>query len=139
MRYEPSGPVGHRPKPRNPVLIAPRGSSGWANRPSGSACQVSTSASVTGSPAPSNTLPVRVIAPAVPSGTTNGPSGQGSPIARNGPTVWDGVSFAVSISWPPSRAVGPGGPPWLRETCPRRRDTATAPGAPYAAFGPAAA
>src|SRR5215472_14383825 len=37
------------------------------------------------------------------------------------------------ISWPPSRALR-----WLREACPRRRDTATAPEAPYAAFGPAA-
>src|SRR5260370_1023466 len=40
---------------------------------------------------------------------------------------------AVLISWPPSRALR-----WLREACPRRRDTATAPEAPYAAFGPAA-
>src|SRR5690242_11640420 len=31
------------------------------------------------------------------------------------------------------------GPRWLREAGPRRRDTATAPGAPYAAFGPAPA
>src|SRR5215467_8308154 len=38
------------------------------------------------------------------------------------------------IPLPPSRALR-----WLREACPRRRDTATAPGAPYAAFGPAAA
>src|SRR5689334_10427673 len=38
------------------------------------------------------------------------------------------------ISWPSSRALR-----WLREACPRRRDTATAPGAPYAAFDPAAA
>src|SRR5262249_2259501 len=37
-------------------------------------------------------------------------------------------------SLPPSRALR-----WLREAGPRRRDTATAPGAPYAAFGPAAA
>src|SRR6516225_3173466 len=38
------------------------------------------------------------------------------------------------ISLPPSRALR-----WLREACPRRRDTATAPDGPYAAFGPAAA
>src|SRR6266568_8075574 len=41
---------------------------------------------------------------------------------------------SLLICWPPSRALR-----WLREACPRRRDTATAPGAPYAAFGPAAA
>ena len=32
-----------------------------------------------------------VIAPGVPSGTTNGPSGHGSRIAKYGPTVWEGV------------------------------------------------
>src|SRR5215470_2222244 len=32
---------------------------------------------------------------------------------------------------PPSRALH-----WLREACPRRRDTATGLGGPYAAFGP---
>ncbi len=32
------------------------------------------------------------------------------------------------FSLPPSRAVGPGGPPWLREAGPRHRDTATALG-----------
>src|SRR5215469_5943904 len=42
------------------------------------------------------------------------------------------------ICLPPSRALGLG-PRWLREAGPRRRDTATAPGAPYAAFGPAPA
>src|SRR5215470_2019725 len=41
-------------------------------------------------------------------------------------------------SLPPSRALGLG-PRWLRAAGPRRRDTATAPGAPYAAFGPAPA
>src|SRR4029453_1263193 len=30
-------------------------------------------------------------APGVPSGTTYGPSGQSSPTAKKGPTVWDGV------------------------------------------------
>src|SRR5215470_10708312 len=45
--------------------------------------------------------------------------------------IWPPSAF-----WPPSRAVGPGGPPWLREAGPRHGDTATAPGAPYAAFGP---
>src|SRR5262250_217988 len=38
------------------------------------------------------------------------------------------------IPLPPSRALR-----WLRQACPRRRDTATASGAPYAAFDPAAA
>src|SRR5215475_846040 len=45
-----------------------------------------------------------------------------------------GCSAPAPVSLPPSRALR-----WLREACPRRRDTATAPGAPYAAFGPAAA
>ncbi|HEV3067994.1 MAG TPA: imidazole glycerol phosphate synthase subunit HisF [Streptosporangiaceae bacterium] len=44
---------------------------------------------------------------------------------------------------PPSRDVVPEArrtaARWLREAGPRRRDTATAPGGPYAAFGPAAA
>src|SRR5262249_24002325 len=40
---------------------------------------------------------------------------------------------------PPSRAGGrPWGPPWLREAVPGAGDTATAPGAPHAAFGPGA-
>ena len=69
----------------------PRGSSGWSKRPSGSACQVSTSASGTGSPAPSSTRPRTAIAPGVPGGTTNGPSSHGSPSEKNGPTVCDGV------------------------------------------------
>src|SRR5215467_1372844 len=135
MQYEPSGPVGHRPNPRNPGAAAPRGSSGWANRPSGSACQVSTSASVTGSPAPSKTRPVIVIAPGVSSGTTNGPSGHGSPIDRNGPTVCEGVSFTL----PPSRDVVPKARRptarlVVREAGPRRRDAALRS---VAAFGSA--
>src|SRR5690606_41704040 len=36
----PSSFVGHRPKPRKPGT-APLGSSGWSNRPFGSACHVS--------------------------------------------------------------------------------------------------
>src|SRR5215468_905099 len=44
------------------------------------------------------------------------------------------VNCKNSFIWPPSRALR-----WLRKACPRRRDTATAPGAPYAAFGPAPA
>src|SRR5262249_45789844 len=45
------------------------------------------------------------------------------------------LSFAVlSHFWLPSRALR-----WLREAGPRRPDTATAAGAPYAAFGPAPA
>src|SRR6266567_3318455 len=44
------------------------------------------------------------------------------------------VTVVLNACLPPSRALR-----WLREACPRRRDTATAPGAPHAAFGPAAA
>src|SRR5262247_521829 len=44
------------------------------------------------------------------------------------------VVTSALAPWPPSRALR-----WLREACPRRRNTATAPGAPYTAFGPAAA
>src|SRR5256884_5146080 len=94
MRYEPSGAVGHRPKPRKlwyPPGVAPRGSSGWAKRPSGPACQVSISPSGMMFPAPSKSRPMIVIAPGVPSGTTNGPSGHGSRIEKYGPTVWEGV------------------------------------------------
>src|SRR5262249_4015907 len=54
----------------------------------------------------------------------------------------------ASVIAPPSRALGPGGPPMVvpearkmapREAGPRRRDTATARGGPCAAFGPAPA
>src|SRR4051794_29244528 len=55
--------------------------------------QVSTSASGTGSPLPSSTRPAR----RTPSGSATGPSGQGRPIARYGPTVWPGVSSAMGL------------------------------------------
>src|SRR6202042_378035 len=118
IRYRPPASVGHRPKPRNPepapapgrpAAPGPRGSSGGAKLPSGAACQVSISASGTGSPAPSSTTPLMVIAPGVPSGTTNGPSGQGSPIARNGPIVCDGVSGRLTGPPPPARTRPPRG------------------------------
>ena len=48
-------------------------------------------ASGIGVPSPSSTDPRIQIAPGVPSGTTYGPSGHGSPIAKNGPIVWEGV------------------------------------------------
>src|SRR5688500_9387611 len=90
--YRPSGSVALRPKPRKSFQrTAPRGSSGWSNRPSGSACQVSTTASGTGTPAPSYTVPAIRNAPGVPSGTTYGPSGHTRPNEKNGPTVCDGV------------------------------------------------
>src|SRR5258707_912762 len=41
-----------------------------------------------------------VIAPGVPSGTTNGPSGHGSRIEKYGPTVWEGVIGGTSPSAP---------------------------------------
>src|SRR5215472_6130587 len=97
---EPSRPVGQRPKPRNalsPSGTGPRGSSGCANRPSEPACQVSMRPSGIGSPAPSYRRPKIVIAPGVPSGTTNGPCSQGSRIAKYGPTVWDGVRSSLIV------------------------------------------
>ena len=60
MAQRPSSSVPERPKPRKSP----------PNAPAGSACQLSTSASGTGSPAPSNTLPRSQTAPGVPSGTT---------------------------------------------------------------------
>src|SRR5690348_2124365 len=84
-----------RPKPLNPDPDAPRGSSGWSKRPSASACQVSTTPSGTGAPAPSNTVPEIVIAPGLPSGTTRWPSAQVKPSDRNGPTVCDGVTRSL--------------------------------------------
>src|SRR5699024_1377686 len=52
MPKVPSTSVGQRPNPRKPGWDrAHLGSSGWSKRPSGSACQVSTRASPTGSPA----------------------------------------------------------------------------------------
>src|SRR2546430_8628653 len=41
-----------------------------------------------------------VIAPGVPSGTTNGPSGHGSRIEKYGPTVWEGVMPGTGPSAP---------------------------------------
>src|SRR5215216_7918212 len=55
---DPPDPPGDHPGgPPDPPGPGPRGSSGWAKRPWGSACQVSTRASGTGSPAPSVTVP----------------------------------------------------------------------------------
>src|SRR5262249_60690070 len=90
-------------------------------------------ASVTGSPAPSMTRPVIAIAPALPSGTTNGPSGHGSPIARNGPTVCEGVSALLAPTPPPPPVLAPTPPPHptlpLHSPAPRTRPFG--PGAPY--------
>src|SRR5437763_6442880 len=36
------------------------------------------------------------IAPGVPSGTANGPTSNGSPIAKYGPTVWEGVVSKIT-------------------------------------------
>src|SRR5437763_14076699 len=41
-----------------------------------------------------------VIAPGVPAGTTNGPSGHGSRIEKYGPTVWEGVMPGTGPSAP---------------------------------------
>ena len=60
------------------------------------------------SPAPSSTWPVMVMAPGVPSGTTNGPSGHGRTMARNGPTVCDGVMGRLTASSCVSKTVAPG-------------------------------
>src|SRR5680860_1129689 len=100
IRYRPAESVGLRPKPRNPGTVevtAPRGSPGWSNLPSGSACQLSTRASVTGSPSPSTTTPVTQNASGVPGGTTCGPSSHSRAMCRNGPTVWDGVSSLIVV------------------------------------------
>ena len=67
---------------------------------SGSACQVSTSASAERLAGSSSTLPAITIAPGVSGGTTNGPSGHGSPMARKGPTVCDGVTPAGTAPYP---------------------------------------
>src|SRR5215204_4518710 len=103
--------VAHRPNPPNPLMEGPRGSSGWAKRPAGSACQVSTSASGTGSPAPSVTRPVSRTAPLVPSATTSGPSGQHNPTPKNGPIVWDGVTGSVTGHPPHPPTASPPDPP----------------------------
>src|SRR5918997_473453 len=95
MAYSPVS-VCERPKPVKPgYRAAPRGSSGWSKTPSGSACQVSTIASGTGSPLPSNTVPRSQIAPGVSAGTANSPPSQVRPIARYGPTV----ELGVVIGW----------------------------------------
>src|SRR4051812_27896842 len=80
ISHRPAGSVGQRPKPR---------------RPPAGACQVSTSASGTGAPSPSDTVPRSAIEPAEPGRHTAGPSGHGSPIAKNGPTVWGGVASGM--------------------------------------------
>ena len=55
--------------------------------PSGPACQSSTSASGTGSPAPSSTRPCSRIAPGVPGATSAESPSYSRPKAKNGPTV----------------------------------------------------
>src|SRR6516165_7122224 len=97
--------------------------------------------------APSATLPA-ALAPASASGAiasgrvsyTIRPPGQAVSRVAIGVPIWPRpMNPAESITClPPSRALGRG-PRWLREAGPRRRDTATAPGAPHAAFGPAPA
>ncbi len=57
----------------------------------GSACHVSIRASGIGSPRPSVTLPRIQMASSIPSPTTNGPSGHGRAMPKNGPTVCEGV------------------------------------------------
>src|SRR5262249_22813309 len=89
--------------------------------------------------------PASPASPAVPSvdpsSTTTTSSTPGSPDAPatvsliRSDSFLAGMTTATSLfNLPPSRALRR-----LREACPRRRDTATAPGAPYAAFGPAPA
>src|SRR5215472_14762399 len=46
------------------------------------------------------------------------------------------IRYGPLISLPPSRAVGPGGLPGFGRLVLGAGDTATAPGGPYAAFGP---
>src|SRR5665213_4351862 len=104
MANTPSSSVAQRPKPRKADPLLPRGSSGCANRPSGSACHVSTMASVTAAPAPSSTWPLMRMAPGVPSGTTLGPSLHANPRVRKGPAVCDGVSGSI-ISAPIRRVA----------------------------------
>src|SRR5918995_1576564 len=105
MAYSPVS-VCERPKPVKPgYRAAPRGSSGWSKRPSGSACQVSTIASGTTSPLPSYTAPRSQIAPGVSGGTTSSPPSQVRPIARYGPTVALGVVCSCVIGPPlPARS-----------------------------------
>src|SRR6516165_5894691 len=49
------------------------------------------------------------IAPGVPSGTANGPTSNGSPIAKYGPTVWEGVVSKITsmrlLEWRRPRAA----------------------------------
>src|SRR5690606_17322591 len=108
----PSSFVGHRPKPRKPGT-APLGSSGWSNRPFGSACHVSINASGTGAPSPSVTTPRIHTAPSVPSSTTVGPSSHGRPSDRYGPTVCEGVEGSFGPAWLicPPVFFGPPSPP----------------------------
>ena len=46
-----------------------------------------------------------VIAPGVPSGTTKGPSSQGSRMLKYGPTVWEGVIPGTVVPPSYSKAV----------------------------------
>src|SRR5580704_5233445 len=55
-------------------------------------------------PAPSYSRPTIVTAPAVPSGTTYGPSGHGSLIEKYGPTVCEGVN-PVTVLCPYSKTL----------------------------------
>src|SRR5437764_4899792 len=85
--YRPSASVPLRPHP-NP--------SRWP--PSASACQISTIASMTGSPAPSSTRPAKRRASARPGSTSSWCGRTQSPTEKNGPTVCEGVAPGAATS-----------------------------------------
>jgi len=76
--YSPSLSVLARPKPVNVCPSRHREPDRATTFPSGSACQISTSASGTGSPAPSYTRPCSLIASARVCGTSSAPPAYGS-------------------------------------------------------------
>src|SRR5215831_531934 len=91
---QPSSEVPARPYPENPSSMGTfsRVSAGWAYRPATFACQISTSPSMTGSPAPSSRRPRILIARGSSSETSAEPIAPSRrPIERNGPAVCDGV------------------------------------------------
>src|SRR5436190_8408496 len=99
-RYAPCASVRQRPKPRKRGSIGLScASSGCAYLPCALACQISTTASLTGLPSPSTTRPESVIrSPATPAGASSTTVKGSKPILTYGATVWEEVVSRLIVS-----------------------------------------
>src|SRR5271167_807037 len=95
-RKRPASSVRQRPKPRNPASIGLScASSGCAYLPWALACQISTTASLTGLPSPATMRPARLMrSPPTPAAARSTTTDGAKPMLTYGPTVCDEV-----VSW----------------------------------------